>query len=217
VLFDCDWTATTRDAYFSFLEKMRSRLPASTSRSVTIRLHQYQRPADTGVPPAERGLLMLYNTGDVEDPTGNRSSIFDPRDAHRYLDNAPQSYPLPLDLALPLFSWGLVFREGELWKIIPELNASQLTDSTRFQAVDSRWEVRQATFMGGLYLATGDFVRLETVTPELLLQAAEIAAQQIDLAPDAAVVFYHLDSVALARIPTQVLDSVCVRISRQLQ
>lgn len=211
VLFDCDWTASTRTAFFAFLEKMRTRLPTATARSATIRLHQYQRPADTGVPPVERGMLMLYNTGDVEDPAGARSSIFDLRDARRYLDNTPKHYPLPLDLALPLFSWGLVFRNGELWKILPELSPTELADTTRFQHNNQRWDVRQATFVSGLYLAPGDFVRLENTDAATLQQAANLAAQKVQLAPDAAVVFYHLDSVALQRIPVQVLDSVWIR------
>jgi hypothetical protein len=61
---------------------------------------------------------MLYNTGDIDTPD-ETNSIFKPEDAKKYLKGAPASYPLPLDVALPAFSWTLVFRDGELWKILP--------------------------------------------------------------------------------------------------
>ncbi|MCB0567235.1 MAG: hypothetical protein KDD01_22945, partial [Phaeodactylibacter sp.] len=64
--FDCDWSPSTRQAYFAFLERI-NRLNSGASISVTIRLHQYRYPDQTGVPPADKGTLMYYNMGDIED------------------------------------------------------------------------------------------------------------------------------------------------------
>ncbi|HND87799.1 MAG TPA: hypothetical protein PK971_05710, partial [Saprospiraceae bacterium] len=86
--FDCDWTASTREAYFSFLREMRAALPRGSTLSATVRLHQYKFPDQTGVPPVERGMLMLYNTGDIDQPV-LRNSIFDAADARKYLAGAP--------------------------------------------------------------------------------------------------------------------------------
>ena len=68
--------------------------------------------------------------------------------------------------------------------------------------------IRKGTFLSGHYLRPGDLLRLESVPPELLLEAARLAAQT-DLASAAAVAFFHLDSASVRRYPVQLLDSVC--------
>ncbi|HNL38789.1 MAG TPA: hypothetical protein PKH43_06640 [Saprospiraceae bacterium] len=191
IQIDCDWTATTREPYFVFLREIKKRLPAACRLSATIRLHQYRFPRQTGVPPVDRGMLMLYNTGDIDDPK-TRNSIFDPADARKYIEGASAGYPLPLDVALPDFSWALVFRQGEFWKILPDFDARQLRDTSYFQAAGTdRWEVRRGTFRGGLYLRPGDHLRYESITPALLDEAQKLAAQ-IDLADDATLAYFHL-------------------------
>lgn len=212
---DCDWTPSTRAAYFSFLKKLRTALPPGTQLSATVRLHQYKFPQETGVPPADQGMLMLYNTGDIDD-AGPCNSIFDPADARKYVVGAPDHYPLPLDVALPLFSWTLVFRDDALWKIIPELPLSELHDRERFEqfAPDPAqphslplWKVQRGTFVGGHYLRPGDLLRRESLSPDALRQAAQLAAH-LDLADDATVAFFHLDSAIIHRYPAQLIDSV---------
>ena len=214
MLFDCDWTPSTREAFFLFLKKMRARLPPASKISATIRLHQYKFPQKTGVPPVDRGMLMFYNTGDV-DEEGLRNSIFHPDDALKYLEGAPKHYPLPLDLGLPLFSWGLVFREGELWKIVPgPLPLSSMRTSGKY-VEDPRagpfpatlWEVKEGTFLGGHYLRPGDHLRVSAISPELLLIAASLA-RKIDLANDASLAFFHLGIARSEHFSAQLLDSV---------
>jgi len=212
--FDCDWTPSTRAVYFSFLQKIKKQLPSGIHLSATIRLHQYKFPKTTGVPPVERGMLMFYNTGDIDD-LGEVNSIFQPEAARKYLKGTPAHYPLPLDLALPLFSWTLVFRDEALWKIIPEFPHDDLRDTTRFEPLtkgtmpfsSSHWKVRKGTFVSGHYLRLGDLLRRESISPELLLQAAQLAAD-MDLADDATVAFFHLDSAIIRRYPVQLIDSV---------
>ena len=217
VQFDCDWTPSTRDAFFLFLKKIKKHLPKQTRLSATIRLHQYKFPDKTGVPPVDRGMLMFYNTGDIENPeTGN--SIFQTADAEKYIIGAPNKYPLPLDLALPVFSWALIYRDGELWKIIPEMSKNELNDTTRFVKIQnlpgtntihhSSFIIQKGTFISGHYLRPGDLLRMETISPELLREAARLAAQT-DLADDATVAFFHLDTSFIRRYPTQLFDSVC--------
>jgi hypothetical protein len=202
VLFDCDWTARTRGVFFLFLEKMRTRLPATTQRSATIRLHQYHDPTATGVPPVERGLLMLYNTGDLERPDAQHNSIFDSSDVAIFLKKKGRSYPLPLDVALPVFSWGLVYRDGIFWKIIPEVPL----DNPHFRPLaDGRWAVGAPTFVSGQLLRVGDTLRVESLSAPQLEAAARLARERVDLAPDATLGWYHLDSVALVRHPASVL------------
>jgi hypothetical protein len=207
IQFDCDWTASTRDAFFGFLNQMHSLLPSKFRISATIRLHQYKFPQKTGVPPVERGTLMLYNTGDIEQQQTN-NSIFDVRDAQRYLKGAPDSYPLPLDVALPIFSWGLVYREGQFWKIINGLQERVLADTVRFNKyADHQWLVRKETFEEGHFLRPDDVIRLEQISPATLKEAARLA-RTCPLAPDARLALFHLDSALLRLYDVRFLNSL---------
>ena len=209
--FDCDWTASTRQAFFLFLRNMKKALP-DTRLSATIRLHQYKFPEKTGVPPVSRGMLMFYNTGDIEsETTGN--SIIDPKDAEKYVRGAAVHYPIPLDLALPVFSWTLIYREGAFWKIINGVPAD-VQDTARFEVRAGKathFQVKKATFLSGHYLRVGDRLRVETVSPGLLLAAAQLAAQ-VDLDENATVAFFHLDSTSIRHYSPQLIDSVCQKI-----
>jgi len=198
IQFDCDWTEGTRAAFFSFLKKIRPLLPPGTRLSATIRLHQYKFPDRTGVPPVDRGLLMLYNTGDIHDPE-ETNSIFQPAAAEKYLHGAPPKYPLPLDVALPAFSWALIYRDGDLWKIVPNLKPPQ----------NSKLKTQNPKLP---YLRPDDLVRFESVDTGLLRQAA-ILATEIQLAEDARVAFFHLDTSTARRYPVGYLRSLCDTIN----
>lgn len=215
---DCDWTAGSRQAYFSFLENLKRQLPPGCRLSATVRLHQFKFPDETGVPPVDRGMLMLYNTGDLEHwQAGN--SIFSTTDAGKYLSKG-QHYPLPLDLALPGFSWTLAYREGTLWKIITGLAPGEMARDTAFftalapiaengvgERGCTRFAVRKGTFRQGYYLRPGDLLRCETVPPDLLKEAATLAGK-LDWEEGHTLALFALDSAMIRAYPLQLLDSV---------
>ena len=108
IQIDCDWTASTQKAYFNFLEKLRVKAKAKQIKlSATIRLHQLSMTP----PPVDRGILMMYNTGDVKQLSCHKP-ILDMKDVAPYIQHLA-SYPLPLSAAYPLFSWRILFREGK--------------------------------------------------------------------------------------------------------
>lgn len=107
IQIDCDWTMRTRSVYFSFLRQLRSMAGADGIKlSATIRLHQLSQPA----PPVDRGVLMMYNTGDFTD-LACRKPILDMNDAAPYMSRLA-GYGLPLAAAYPLYSWRILFRRG---------------------------------------------------------------------------------------------------------
>jgi hypothetical protein len=208
IQFDCDWTASTRAAFFLFLKKMKQALPEK-NLSATIRLHQYKFPEQTGVPPVSRGMLMFYNTGDIGSEA-TKNSIFDLKDALKYVEGAPKHYPLPLDLALPLFSWTLIYREGEFWKIVNGI-PPDLRDTTRFETDmqdSTRLQVRKGTFLAGHYLRPGDRLRVEKIPAGLLQEAAQLAAR-MDLAGDMTLAYFYLDSTIIRQFSPKLIHSVC--------
>lgn len=102
IQIDCDWTARTRKAYFDFLQRLADSAHAKgIDISTTIRLHQLADKA----PPADRGVLMMYNTGDVRDLSHN--PILEEEAVKPYLKHIAH-YSLPLATAYPIFEWQLL-------------------------------------------------------------------------------------------------------------
>lgn len=110
---DCDWTASTRSAFYDFMAKLHQLTDADgIALSVTVRLHQLaQNP-----PPADRGVLMVYNTGDMRQ-LDKEKPILDPVDVAPYIRNL-KNYPLPLASAYPIYRWELLFRNGRFVDIL---------------------------------------------------------------------------------------------------
>ena len=97
---DCDYTGRSRQTYYDFLAEVRQEAAKHHLRlSTTIRLHQLSMSA----PPADYGVLMLYNTGDPR-KFQERNPILDLRDVQPYLRYL-SGYSLPLAAAYPVFLW----------------------------------------------------------------------------------------------------------------
>jgi hypothetical protein len=208
VQFDCDWTGATRERFFQFLQAIQQQRPAWLL-SATIRLHQVRDYKQTGVPPVQRGMLMFYNTGDLESWSED-NSILNLRLAEGYLtSDALQRYPMPLDVALPIFAWGVLFREGRMIRLLNNLQTAQLSDTIRFQLLSpQRFEVRQSTFLDGHYLYAGDRLRLESVRAEQLIHSAHLLRSQLKN-QNLTVSFYHLDTATIKYFPHEALDAAC--------
>jgi hypothetical protein len=118
IQFDCDWTQKTRENYFSFLREYR--LISVQTISASIRMSQLRYPEGTGVPPVDYGVLFYFNLEETD--SGNERSIYERAIAHRYTPSL-RSYPLTLDVALPIFSTGRYTRDGEdLLEIVADIN-----------------------------------------------------------------------------------------------
>jgi hypothetical protein len=212
-------TATTRDNYFFFLKHAKTLFP-NVKISATIRLHQIKFMEKTGVPPVERGMLMAYNMGNLDDiKTDN--SILNLETLKSYLKNFDK-YPLELDVALPIFSWGIVFRDGQAVKIINNLSNNDLIDTPSrknrdfvpqqykscFQQIsDNRFVLLKNQYLNGLYLYENDEIRLEDTPLSILRSAATILAPHIKN-KKLTVAFYHLDSATLQHYKYEDLEKI---------
>ena len=66
-------------------------------------------------PPANRAVLMLYNTGALKE-FETHNSILDINDVKPYIK--PMMYPIPLSYAYPFFGWGVKFKYEEFVAIV---------------------------------------------------------------------------------------------------
>lgn len=207
VQIDCDWSSRTREKYFLLLEGIRKDLLArNTQLSVTIRLHQLKYRKKTGIPPADRGMLMYYNMGQIDAPDEN-NSILDLAIGKSYLGDF-KPYPLPLDVALPIFAWGVVFRQGKPAFLLNGLRADEAGHQKDLEKIaDNRFKVLKSHYFRGEYLYQGDLIRTEAVSDSLLLGAAQTLAET--LREDSMhVALYHLDSLTISHYDLETFSAV---------
>lgn len=210
VQIDCDWTASTREKYFQLLNNLKlqtTNLPtgqAGFKLSATIRLHQIKFISETGIPPVDRGLLMCYNMGNLKNPATN-NSILETEELKKYTGNLSR-YPLPLDVAFPLFDWKVLFRKNIYSGLIQGLTDEALKISC-FTRTGNRYLVLKDTLLDGYDLRKGDMIRDEqSDNKEVLTAAAEINRHLKNTA--LRVSFYHLDSLILSKYTTHELESI---------
>lgn len=201
IQIDCDWTQTTRIPFFQLLELLRQKAHAKNWQlSATIRLHQYSAFRQTGVPPVDRGMLMCYNTGDLED-WQESNSIYQEQHAKPYLTHRVP-YPLPLDLAVPAFQWGVLFRNGQLVRLIHGLDSSALSNDPRFRQIGSRrFLVQKSTYLDGYYLYRGDRIRLEQTGIPEMESALNLFKSILASGSAYTLSVYHLDTALVQKIP----------------
>lgn len=205
IQLDCDWSPSTQNAFFTFLENLKIALGTEVwPLSATIRLHQLADPESTGVPPVDKGMLMFYNMGEVA-AWEESNSILNLAAAQPYLKQARNTYPLPLDVALPVFGWGVLFRDGNLHRLMNNLDEVAMQDTAQFEKLaPNRFRVRKNGYLEGRYLYKDDLIRLETIVPKAL-EASQVAlTDYIDRAEF--VVYYHLDAALLKTIPYAALE-----------
>jgi len=197
IQIDCDWSQTTKNAYFELLEKMSDNFDIN----VTIRLHQIKFQNKTGIPPVKNGTLMLYNMGDLKNRRQN--SIIQSNIVKQYI-NGETKYPLNLHLGLPLFSQSIVFNEQDKIKIIKNTERSILEKDLHFKKTDPiNFEVVQDTLYKGFFLSKGYNLKLEEYNQDEIINSCQTIKEsqlQID-----EIIFYHLDEKTLQNIDINAL------------
>ena len=204
--WDCDWTKSTQSKYFQLLDLLKQKFDGSVVHSATIRLHQIKYPEQTGVPPVDKGMLMFYNMDKVA-ATDTKNSILDIEVAKKYIDRL-KDYKLDLDVGLPVFQWAVLFRDGQMIRLINQIDFSEFDDHDRFVKVDDQhYEVKKSTYLNGVYLYELDKIRLESVNLEVLKASANLL--KLHLKPASRCIsFYHLDSLNLSAFHYEQLQEV---------
>ena len=180
VQFDCDWSLSTKQAYFSMLEAFKKEYPYQLS--ATIRLHQVKYREETGVPPVDYGVLMYYNMGHITATGAN--SIYDRSTALRYLGKL-REYPLPLDIALPMFAWGVHSADGQVLNLVGGLTHAEAQAISTLVRTDDPdiYKVAEQTYYKGRVWQVGDLIKIEEASDaqrkEMLADLREHSSEPI--------------------------------------
>jgi hypothetical protein len=172
IQLDCDWSANTKDKYFGMLKFLKSKCGKELRLSATIRLHQVKYANRTGIPPVDRGMLMFYNMGKAAD-LKTHNSIYDPQTAAAYLSGFA-SYPLPLDVALPCFSWLVVIQNGHLTHLINDVEELELDGNPHLElSPNDGFRVKENFEFRNVFLLKGEQLRVEKTDAAICDQAAK--------------------------------------------
>jgi len=141
---------------------------------------------------------MCYNAGDIRD-VKTKNSIFDKKEIMSYLKGS--EYPIPLDYALPVFEWALLFREGKLKSI---LSSSILQEHQQqvLQIDDDHLEVVEDFVSGStvnsILIRKGDEIRLEDPDMDDVNEVSAWLAQHKNN-NEAVLTLYHLNDYDLKK------------------
>ncbi|BDD08047.1 hypothetical protein FUAX_04790 [Fulvitalea axinellae] len=188
---DCDWTQSTREAYFKLLKELKRHY----SLEATIRLHQIKYKDRTGIPPVDRGTLMLYNMGDLSDM--NKNSIIGTDIVKDYI-NTNTDYPISLDLALPLFAQTVVKSPKGRIKLIRGTDGDNLSkaEATFERLGDNLFRIKRDTLYKGFYLTENYRLKMEQSPADVVAEAYRtVRTSQIQIKD---IILYHLDEETLA-------------------
>ncbi len=198
---DCDWTPSTEQSFFTLCDSARAALKQLSLQwklSSTIRLHQLARK----VPPVDRGVLMVYNTGSFNDPDVT-NSIIDPRDVEPYMKYLPD-YKLHLDVAYPTYSWQLLFHDRKFQGLVSGL---EVTDSSRFAPRGKNLYValRDMPYNDYSMIRRGDMVRQESSDYADISRVRDMIERRITTRPHSTIL-YHLDINNLSKYSHDEID-----------
>jgi hypothetical protein len=199
VQIDCDWTAGTKEKYFRLLNTLRQQPFLSGKKiSVTIRLHQLKYITENGIPPVDKGLLMAYNMGNLRHPQ-TPNSIIDRDELKKYIRNL-DNYSLPLDVALPLFDWYVLFHEKEYRGLVHRMEGDSLLKA-RGTTVFER-----DTVISGYSFRKGDWLRYENSSAEEVKTCVNLLRKKLK-DKELNVILYHLDEYNLTKYQLYELEN----------
>ena len=199
IQFDCDWTETTRQKYFLFLEKIKKHFEFSENKNIqlsaTIRLYPYKYFQKTGVPPVHAGMLMVYNLNALDEPE-TRNAILDIPTLKTYL-TGNKKYPIPLGLALPIYAQGVILRDGRAVHLFNNLTSGEVENDLHFtKQTTTTYSVKQNCYFKGVYIYADDVLRFDEVSKENLLEASELLSKKFRNNINE-ICFFSLDSLCL--------------------
>ncbi|PKF75461.1 hypothetical protein [Chryseobacterium sp. PMSZPI] len=188
IQIDCDWTAGTRDDYFKFLKELKK--VSGKEITCTLRLHQVKDKKQTGIPPVEKVYLMCYSTSSPLEKS-DKNSILDVNVLKSYLSKM-EDYPIKnIEVALPIYSWGIVTNHLEKHKLINALSKKDLENPNFKKISDHEVQILKDGFYFGNYLNKGFTIKVEEISDEQIQDVVSFLQKKI---PHFNIIYYQLDS-----------------------
>lgn len=206
IQIDCDWTLNSKDNYLKFIEVFKQ--VSGKKLSATIRLHQIKYFRQTKIPNVDKGVLMYYNMGKIAPDSGN--SIYENKIANRYLQSL-KNYPLPINIALPIYSWAIHSRENKVLGLKNKLAVLDIKKDTNFVRItDVFFKVKNNNYKKGTFYKKNDLLKFEAVSATDLLEMATDLNQNLKQIPNE-IIFYDLDDFNTNQYENNIFTQVSSR------
>lgn len=203
IQIDCDWTLKSKENYLKFIEAFKK--ISKKKLSATIRLHQVKYFKKTKIPNVDSGVLMFYNMGEIAADSLN--SIYSQKVAERYLQSL-KKYPLHLDVALPIYSWGVHIRNNKVIGLRSKINSKELEKDSHFEKVNSVFfKVKSSNYKNGVFYEENDLLKIEEIKPEDLKEMARDLDDNLAETPRE-IIFYDLDEFNLKNYEKNIFEQV---------
>ncbi|TDO83248.1 hypothetical protein EV143_102514 [Flavobacterium chryseum] len=199
ILIDCDWTEKSKKNYFYLLKQIKQQFPTAKI-SATIRLWQYKYAEKAGTPPVDKGLLMCYNLNKPDD-LKTKNSIGTSEDLAEYITH--DTYKLKLDIALPLYSWAVVFRGNQFKGILSDYDQLRSDTIKLKKSSDTKYILQDDILVGQTYLRNGDEIRIEKISEDELEKMISIVKSKIKIDNQTKVTFFSFDKKYINDYGTQ--------------
>ena len=207
ILIDCDWSEKSKDNYFYLVKQIKKGFPTAQISS-TIRLWQYKFASKAGIPPVDKGLLMCYNLTKPDD-FKTKNSIATSDELAQYITHG--DYKLKLDIALPLYSWAVVFRGNQFKGIISDYD-QLLNDSIKLKKMSgTKYVLEDDILVGQTYLRNGDEIRIEKISDDELDKMISIVKGKIKIDNQTRVTFFSFDKKYINDYGTQNISGYYAR------
>ena len=91
-----------------------------------------------------------------------------------------ESYQLPLDVVLPIFSWGVLFHHQHFIMLINNLQEQDLLDHKDFERVkENIFQAKKNTYLNSQYIYKGDLIRVEEISAADCKKSAKLLSSKI--------------------------------------
>lgn len=208
ILIDCDWSKGTKDKFFYFIEKLKAAIPEKEI-TTTLRLWQYKNPTVAGTPPVKRVLLMCYNL-QAANEYDIENSIVTLDEIKKYVTGV--SYPLKTDIALPIFSWGVIFRNKEFKGVIRNASVENYSNNKQYtQIADNRFRLNEEMVIGDFFARPGDEIRIEALSKKELRELSQYLLSEIKTDKYSRITFFAWDT---NYIPTDEIKNIYTSSAR---
>jgi hypothetical protein len=203
IQIDCDWTLKSKANYLRFMECFKK--ISNKKLSATIRLHQIKYFEKTAIPNVDSGVLMYYNMGTIAVKSLN--SIYDQDIAKRYI-NSLKKYPLALNYALPIYSWGIHIRDNKVIGVRSKMSILDLKKDKHFSLKDKfSFVVTTSNYRNGTFYKKGDILKIEAISADDLKEMAKDLNENSVVRPKE-IIFYDLDEFNIKNYEKNIFEQV---------
>jgi hypothetical protein len=185
---DCDWSEKSKERFFEYIKILKEK--SNLNIESTIRLHQIKYPSITGIPPVDTPILMYYNMGDINSVYCNY--IFDENITDKYKKSITK-HPLPLKVAIPIYSWIVHKRNGKIIATYPKYDVAELLNNKKIIKTNEYfYTVKENHIFWNNTFKVNDEIKIEAISKKQLATIINDIKTQFKNLPKE-IIIYDLD------------------------